>query len=94
MIEKICYDNAITVFWTKGEDIPSGSEYNIILNGHKIATVNRTHYTFKELTPASDYEVGVEVVCDGSVVKTFETVKCTTKDTAVRIDVTKAHIMQ
>ncbi len=89
MIEKICYDTSITVFWTKGEDIPSDSNYNIFLNGEKVAVADRTHYTFNDLKPVCDYKVGVEVVSGGKVVKTFEPVLCTTKAVAKRIDVTK-----
>ena len=90
MIEKICYDTSITVFWTKGEDIPSNSIYNIFLNGDKVAVADKTHYTFESLTPATDYVVGVEVVSLDKVVKTFENVICTTKPQAKRIDVTKS----
>lgn len=89
MIEKVCYDNSITIFWTKTEDIPSASCYNIFLNGNKVATTDRTHYTFDDLTPETTYEIGAGVVCDGEVVKTFDTISCTTKEVAKRIDVTK-----
>lgn len=90
MIEKICYDTSVTVFWTKGDDIPSNAVYNVFLDDQKVATADRTHYTFTNLNPSTTYKVGVEVVSAGSVVKTFEPVLCTTKPVANRIDVTKA----
>ena len=76
--------------FSKGEDIPSNSIYNIFLNGDKVAVADKTHYTFESLTPATDYVVGVEVVSLDKVVKTFENVICTTKPQAKRIDVTKS----
>ena len=89
MIEKICYDTSITIFWTKTEDIPSASSYNVFLNGEKIACTDRTHYTFSDLLPETEYTLGVEVVYNGEVVKRFDHVSCRTKAVSNRIDVTK-----
>ena len=89
MIEKICYDNSITVFWTKTEDIPAEALYNIFLDGKKIATAKSTHYTLTGLNPETEYTVGVEVVCGNESVKKFKDVQCTTKQVPLCIDVTK-----
>lgn len=51
--------DSITTFWAKPDDSRTGDTYQVYLNGHLIGTTEKTHYTFEDLKPATNYELQI-----------------------------------
>ena len=59
-----CTSNTITVFWDKPESANAGTVYEVSLNGGHSIRTDRTHYTFTELLPNTEYCITVHDVGD------------------------------
>ena len=54
-----CTANTATVFWNKPENANADTVYEVSLDGGHSVHTNRTHYTFTELIPNTEYCVTV-----------------------------------
>ena len=54
-----CTANTATVFWNKPENATADTVYEVSLDGGHSVHTNRTHYTFTELIPNTEYCVTV-----------------------------------
>ena len=54
-----CTANTATVFWNKPENANADTVYEVSLDGEHSVHTNRTHYTFTELIPNTEYCVTV-----------------------------------
>lgn len=59
MLNKIVHSDEITLWWTKDE-FPCSGEYKAYLNGALVKETDKTHVTFSDLLPKSEYQVCVE----------------------------------
>ena len=50
-----CTANTATVFWNKPENANADTVYEVSLDGGHSVHTNRTHYTFTELIPNTEY---------------------------------------
>ncbi len=72
--------NSIAILWDKPEIYSDITEYDVYLNGQKVATKasNKTHYTATGLEADTEYEFYVEAVySDGKRSRTYKLYACT-----------------
>lgn len=89
MINTILHSDEITVWWDKQWELPDGVCYRLILNGNEIATTQKTHFSFTELSPETSYEVKVERVDGEKTAEILGIVHLTTPKAKKRLDVTE-----
>lgn len=81
-------DSSITVYWDKPHAAAADQRYTVWLNQREIAQINRTHFTFSNLSPETEYTVSVQCEIAGESLCAQATVKTTPR--RKRVDVTKA----
>lgn len=60
MLNKIVYDDEITVWWNKYElGKPYPKRYEVFLSGEKVGETDKTHFTFSSLAPETEYEIRI-----------------------------------
>ncbi len=82
------FNDSITVFWKKQKSIKEEFHYNLYLNGEKVATTNKTHYTFTDLSSDTEYFIKAELEVKNNVTLIDEKLVRTNKNSKI-IDVTK-----
>ena len=83
------FNDSITVYWKKQKSINQEFYYLIYLNNKKVAKIDKTHYTFKDLKAQTNYNVKVEIYIKNELVKAYVG-EVTTKPNPTVIDVTKS----
>lgn len=89
-MNRIVFENEITLFWDKDWEKDEELEYEIFLDEKSIGNTTKTHYKITDLVPETDYHISVKqkgLSCD-TVTYFSETVK--TQKPKRRLDVTKA----
>lgn len=92
-IEYFSTEHQITIYWEKITEIPSGAEYQILLNGELCGETAKTHYTIRDLAAEREYQLSVKIITETAGEKTEELLgELTVSTTAEKeiIDITKA----
>ncbi|MBQ8685422.1 MAG: glycoside hydrolase family 28 protein [Clostridia bacterium] len=90
MINKIVFEDEITVWWDKVFDFPSDGEFVVFMDGKACGRTKKTHYTLKGLRENTAYEIAVSAVDgSGSELETLDRVSLKTLKKKKRLDVTK-----
>jgi len=83
-------EDSITIYWEKPE-FAGNCQYELLLDGKRRGSTDKTHYTFEGLTADREYEIEVRAYAPGEdVILSRETKKISTLPAKRRIDVTLA----
>lgn len=88
MLNTIIFSDEITVWWNKQWELSDDVSYRLLLDGNAVAKTKKTHYSFRNLSPETAYEVKVERTDGETVAEVLGVLHLTTPKEKKRIDVT------
>lgn len=90
-LKSLIYDDTITLYWDKPEQVPAQHYYEVWKDGNLEGTTDKTHFTLSKLVPQTTYTVEVKLFDkEGTVMARSESLQLTTDIKKEKIDVTKA----
>lgn len=90
-LENITHDTVITIYWEKVFRLQEDFVYEVYLDNVLVGNTKKTHYTFKDLTPETEYYIYVKVnFNENKCVDFSKSYKIKTKAIKEKIDITKA----
>ena len=89
MINRIVFEDEITLWWQEEDLAATGLLYQCYLDDVYHGTTDKTHYTFASLAPDTTYRIRLEVTADGAHLRT-ELLTVSTGKAKKRLDVTAA----
>ena len=88
MLNKVVFEDEITIWWDKEWDTAEEASYRIFCDKVMVGKTKKTYFSMKGLQSETAYEICVEQI--GSVKKTVDKILVTTGKAKRRIDVTKS----
>lgn len=88
MLNKVVFEDEITIWWDKEWDAAEEASYRIFCDKVMVGETKKTYFSMKGLQSETAYEICVEQI--GSVKKTVDKILVTTGKAKRRIDVTKS----
>ena len=88
MFQQIVFSDEITCFWDK-EEFSRSKRYIVYINGERHGETDKTHYTFANVSPDTDYQIRIEGYCENELKGVKELCEHTLKAKR-RIDVSLA----
>ncbi|MBQ8320567.1 MAG: glycoside hydrolase family 28 protein [Clostridia bacterium] len=89
-MNSLVFEDEITLYWEKQWELPDDVEYRALLNGRTVGSTLKTHFSFKNLHPTTEYNVQIERLDElGDVAEVLYKATLRTLPAKRRIDVTK-----
>ena len=91
MLNKVIFDDEITLYWEKEWDLSDDTRYAILVNGERIAITDKTHFELRALNEDTEYSISLQRLGSADhIEETLFTGIIRTKKTRKRLDITKA----
>lgn len=90
MLRQIVFEDEITLWWERRFALPENGAFFMTLNGKKHGKTTKTHYTFKNLQPDTEYAVTISIIDgNGRNVNEWQSMTVKTSKKKKRLDITK-----